>query len=761
MATHLAKGVLFMRGSWFNRAARPVLIVAAGLVVLAPAAALAAAADAPNAVSEVLVTAQKRTEKLNDVPESVTAVGGDKLDVIRSSGGDIRVLSARVPSLVLESSFGRTFPRPYIRGLGNTDFDLNASQPVSFVYDDVVLENPILKGFPLFDIDQVEVLRGPQGTLFGRNTPAGVLKFDSVKPGKEVGGYGEVSYATYGTINAEGAVGGPIVGDVLSGRISGLYQHRDDWIDNTFTKKNNVEGGYDEIAFRGQLLFTPSSEFSALLNFHHLDLNGTPQIFRANIIQPGSNDFSSNYKRDQIAQDAEPRDTQKVQESGASLKLTYDLGGPVVTSITGYEHVKVYSRGDIDGGFGGAFAGVPSGPGFLPFPSESADGMPYHAQWSEELRVAGTHGPLTYTVGAFYFFEDVKINSFDYNTLAGGVEDGFAYQHQKTTSWALFANGDWKVSDQWKVGGGLRYSNDKKDFVAEQLISPIGLPPTGKLITSPTSDEVSFNVNTTYEVAPDANLYGRIARGYRAPSIQGRLLFGSSLSVAGKETEMSYEAGVKGTAFERRLRYDADVYYYRADNLQVTAVGGGANFNRLLNAKHANGYGFEFNGEAAPVDHLMLTAGLSYNHTEIDDPNLTTAPCGAVVGCTVLNPPGALPGTVNINGNPLPNAPEWVANFTARYAIPYGDGEFFAYTDWAYRSKVYFFLYKSAEYSSDHLIEGGLRIGYKHGNGDWEAAIYARNILDENALEGGIDFDNLTGFVNDPRTVGVELKAKF
>ncbi|HEX5264385.1 MAG TPA: TonB-dependent receptor plug domain-containing protein, partial [Phenylobacterium sp.] len=149
--------------------------VSAFLIASAVGVVPAFAADAPAAnsseVAEVIVTATKRSENINNVPVSVTAISGEKLDVIRSSGGDIRVLSARVPSVVLESSFGRTFPRPYIRGLGNTDFDLNASQPVSFVYDEVVLENPILKGLPLFDIDQVEVLRGPQGTLFGRNTP--------------------------------------------------------------------------------------------------------------------------------------------------------------------------------------------------------------------------------------------------------------------------------------------------------------------------------------------------------------------------------------------------------------------------------------------------------------------------------------------------------------------------------------------------------------------------------------------------------------
>ena len=134
---------------------------------------------APKTLDVITVTAEKRAEDVQKVPMSITTIDPEKLDVLKSGGDDIQFLSARVPSLLIESSFGRTFPRFYIRGLGNTDFDLNASQPVSLVYDDVVLENPILKGFPLFDIDQVEVLRGPQGTLFGRNTPAGVVKFDS------------------------------------------------------------------------------------------------------------------------------------------------------------------------------------------------------------------------------------------------------------------------------------------------------------------------------------------------------------------------------------------------------------------------------------------------------------------------------------------------------------------------------------------------------------------------------------------------------
>jgi len=716
----------------------------------AATAAAAPAADNPDAVAPVTVTATREAADLQKVPLAVSALGGQTLAVIASGGDDVRMLSGRVPSLTLESSFGRTFPRPYIRGLGNTDFDLNASQPVSFVYDDVVLENPILKGFPLFDIDQVEVLRGPQGTLFGRNTPAGVLKFDSVKPSKDVKGYGQVSYASLGTVNAEGAVGGPITDGVLYGRISGLYQHRNNWIDNGFTGQHDATGGYDEMAIRAQLLWTPTEHFSALLNFHHMHLNGTPQIFRANIITSGTDNIIPGFQRNVIYQDAQTRSFQHVNATGAVLNMTYDFGnGMKLTSITGYDHAHTLSHGDIDGGADN-----------VPFPSESADGMPKHHQITQEVRLAGDAGPVHYQVGGFYFYESVNINSFDYDSFANGAQDGYAWQHQITKSWALFGTATYHVNDRLNVTAGIRYTNDQKNFEADRITSPFGAPTTGVLRANPKSDDVSFNVSADYQITDDVSVYGRIAKGYRAPSIQGRLLFGSSLSVANKETLYSYELGLKSYLFDHRLRANLAAFDYEVDNLQVTAVGGGANFNRLLNAKHAQGYGFEADLEAKPVSHLLMTAGISYNHTELQDPNLATAPCGAA-GCHVLDPAGALPGTVNINGNSLPNAPRWIASVTARYGIPYGDGEFFAFTDWSYRSRTNFFLYDSVEFQSPNRVEGGLRVGYSYKGGKWEAAVFGRNITNDVSLEGAIDFDNLTGFVNDPRTWGFELKTKF
>ena len=205
-------------------------------------------------MEEVIVTAQKREQRSFDVPLSISTLQGEKSAALRSSGMDVRFLSNRVPSLQMESSFGRVFPRFYIRGLGNTDFDLNASQPVSVLYDGVVLENALLKGFPAFDLDRIEVLRGPQGTLFGRNTPAGIVKFESARPTQKLEGYGRLSYGQFNTSNFEGAVSGPIIPSVLSVRLSLLDQRRGDWIDNTHTNEDNAVGGHQDVAGRLQLL---------------------------------------------------------------------------------------------------------------------------------------------------------------------------------------------------------------------------------------------------------------------------------------------------------------------------------------------------------------------------------------------------------------------------------------------------------------------------------------------------------------------------
>ncbi|WP_339901363.1 TonB-dependent receptor, partial [Paraglaciecola polaris] len=281
-------------------------------------------------LEKITVTAQKRTQSIQEVPISIATLNGERFESIFSGGDDILALAVRVPGLYAESSNGRVAPRFYIRGLGNTDFDLAASQPVSIVMDDVVKENVILKSFPLFDVEQVEVIRGPQGTLFGRNTTAGIVKFDSVKPTEDFDAYAKMSVGNLGTVNFEGAVGGGLAED-LSGRFSVLSQDRDDWIDNGFTGENDAFGGFDEKAWRAQLLYSPMEDFSALLNVHGRELDGTASVFRANVFTKGSNDLNQNFDRDKVYYDGDidgngaDNNPQEYENYGASLKLEFGL----------------------------------------------------------------------------------------------------------------------------------------------------------------------------------------------------------------------------------------------------------------------------------------------------------------------------------------------------------------------------------------------------------------------------------------------------
>jgi len=766
-----------------NRRPSPCALALAIATLLPLGSTLAQEQDAPQAASTeqkpttldtVTVTAQRRVEDVQDVPMAITAVYGEKLDVLTAGGDDIRLLSGRLPSLNIESSYGRSFPRFYIRGLGNTDFDLNASQPVSLVYDDVVQENPILKGFPMFDMDQVEMARGPQGTLFGRNSPAGVIKFESARPEQLFGGYGRISYGSYGTLNLEGAVTGGLSKSV-SARFSLLHQRRNNWVDNTRNGPGDDLEGYEDTAARLQFLFTSGDDFEALANVHMRKLDGTARVFRAGAIRPGTNDVV--VERDRVSIDG--HNEQTLDQVGANLRMRWDLGSTTLHSITGYESVTDYfSRGDIDGG--SVYDQFPPNePNEALFTAESADGLPDHRQLSQEFRLESDEwGRFDWQAGLFWFNEQIEVDSFDYQTLGfpfstppipSGGQSGFAHQSQDNTAWAVYASGDFDVTERFMLRGGLRYTKDEKDFTAYRRDWIFGAPIT-PITRNPSDSDVSWDLSGTYASSEHTNFYARVAKGFRAPSVQGRLLYAnlaaapaeSFVTVAETETVLSWEAGIK-TEFNNRVRLGFALFRYDVDDLQLTAVGGDANVARLVNADKATGQGVELDLEAYLTDNLLVTFGASYNDTEIEDDDLAIFGC-ALDLCQVRDPANtdpARPGTYLIDGNSLPQAPKHVYNLTMRYGVPVGSGEFFAYTDWAYRSEASFFLYDSVSFRSQDTLEGGLRVGYNWNSGGYEVALFGRNITDELTAVSGIDFNNLTAMLNEPRTWGVQFTAKF
>ncbi|MCP4988263.1 MAG: TonB-dependent receptor [Colwellia sp.] len=728
-------------------------------------------------IEVIEVTARKRVENVQEVPITVTALQGDNLDAYSSAAMDIRFLNAKIPSLSVESSFGRTFPRFYMRGLGNSDFDLNASQPVSLVVDNVVQENPILKGFPAFDLEGVEVLAGPQGTLFGRNTPAGLVKIDSAKPSQDFDGFASLSYGSKNTSDLRAAAGGGLTDD-LSARISMLRQDRDNYIDNMAPgfEQEEVLGGYTDQALRLQFLYEGDG-FDALFNYHMRDLDGKPVAFYANGIKTGSNRLVDNFSRDIVYHDSASRATQQVETEGTSLELNFEVGQHTITSITGYENAKLFSRADVDGGYGCNGWGCPpvtldSGPGVINISSETADAIPDHAQISQELRLSSNFDrDINYQVGLFYFNEDLTIESFSYDALAAfggqkGLENGYVVQNQETTAWALFGSLDYNLTEQTSITVGLRYSDDDKDYSNERTQSPLSFDSSypnfaaGSVSTS--DSHVSWDVSISHKYSDEINLYARVADTFRAPSIQGRSLFAKDdgISVADSETIISYEAGIKSDILDNMGRINASVFYFTMNDQQVTSVGGdGGNIARLFNADETVGYGFELDSQFVVTDNLLVTANVSYNNTQMNDSTLSVPICAS---CTVTDPLNS-DGLAIIDGNSLPHAPEWIYNFTARYFVELGDGEFYAYTDWSYRDDISFFLYNSVEFTGESLLEGGVRTGYTWDGDDkdYEVALFVRNITDEQQAIGAVDFTNNTAIVNEERFYGVEFKVNF
>ena len=769
---------------------RPALLagVAAGLAVFAiPAqaqnvdtAAPAAASDSAG-LGDIVVTAERRSENLQRVPVSVAAVGGADLRNFQAAGEDILALSGRVPSLYVETTTGRIFPRFYIRGLGNVDFYLGASQPVSIIQDDVVLEHVVLKSNPVYDVAQVEVLRGPQGSLFGRNTTAGIIKFDTNKPTMDWEGRGSASWGSYNTVSADLGLGGPIVADKLAFRISGLWQHRDNWVSNNYTGPSfdgtkggkDVMGGFNDRNARLQLLFTPTDNFSIDLSGHVRDYDGTSTLFHRGALQKGSNNAQTT-ARDTVSYDEADNNVQAYKTQGASLRAAWNFGGATLTSITAYEHSSGYSRGDTDGGAAVNFPylGNPNGYG------QSEGYLRGLDQWTQELRLASNgDGPFKWQFGGFYF-DSRDITDFYQRgyfllpTSPGYNLNNWVRLHDVNTSWAAFGQASYTIG-KLTLTGGARYTEDRKRTTLLQpalradgsVNFPANAPSDVRLV----GKEPSWDVSALYTVNPDLNLYARVARGFRGPTIQGRsAVFGAPFTTADSETIMSYEAGFKSQPTSN-LRFNATAFAYTVKNIQLN--GNDSNGNGVLfNADHANAYGIEAEAEWRPIRNITFTLGASALHTKIKDPNAYAQVCSlnGVMVCTVLNPIAFTTGSgtgkayfVSVNGNPLPNAPTFNVDAAVRYDIPLGNGgAFFVNTDVNVQGYTNFVLYRTKEFYADGNLELGLKVGYSTPDKKYEIAAFARNLTNEQNLKGVIE-NYMAAVYNEPRVIGVSVSGKF
>ncbi|NND60567.1 MAG: TonB-dependent receptor, partial [Gammaproteobacteria bacterium] len=673
---------------------RHVLCAVAGACISAMCLP-ATAADDELTLEEVLVTAQKREQSLQEVPASVSAVTGDMVDDYLGSAENVRALAGRVPSLNVESSNGRTQPRFYIRGLGNIDFDNNANQPVSMVYDDIALENNVLRSLPLFDINRVEVLKGPQGSLFGRNTNAGIVKIDSVRPSADAGGYVRLGVGSRETIMTEAAFNGSLTENTAA-RLSLKFQEREDWIDNTVNGIGDDFGGFEEFAYRLQFLMTPGENFTGLVKLHGFQQRGThPQVFYANALVPGAEGLRAIFDEEVASHDAGAGTD--LDHFGTAINLQWDLGESTFTSITGYDMVENFQFADVDGGnisFDPADIGELGRQVF--FGVATGDGLADHHQLTQEFRLSGQSGNRFYQVGVYFFDEEIDVLSRDFGFNSSDIVN------QQTTSAALFGQMEVPLNDAWAVTFGGRYTSDDKKL--EVMPGPNSASPADRIDV----DDSYFNwdVALSFDANENWNWFARAANASRGPVTLGRFGFTSS---ADTETATSLELGFKSRLFDGRARFNGAIYNFTVDDQQLTATGGVANVNQLLNADKVNGFGVESEFEMLVSENLRLMTNISYNDTEIDDPGLKDDLCGSNPQCTPLDPivgsrigPFGPVTEVSIDGNPLPRSPQWLYNITLDYNRPMATGgEFYASTDWNYRDDSNLFLHESIEFVAE------------------------------------------------------------
>ena len=711
-------------------------------------------------LEEHVVTAQRRAQDAIDVPISITTISSDDFRYYMDAGEDIRALSGKISSFYAESSNGRVAPRFYIRGLGNTDFDLAASQPVSVILDDVVLENVVLKSFPMFDIEQVEVLKGPQGSLFGRNTPAGIVKFQSVAPSAGTSGYFNVNLGLDDVqfTTLEGAIG--FGSETVAVRFSGHLNDREDWITNTYVPGNNPAnsdaiqsrpidnttgstlGKLDEMAARFQVLVTPNDRLRILGNIHARDYEGSLAEFRANIFVPGTNDLADHFSRDSVVHDAQSNG-QAYKGFGASLKIDYTITQNLeLFTLVSTESTEGSSSGDIDGG--AVYSDGTSYPGTIPFPSATEDGLDNLNQTTAEVRLAYDNDQGLTWQGGFYYFS----SAFDINT-----DPGFAppveVQH-KNNAFAVFGNVSYDVTDKISLSGGLRLTSDQKDLrvAANQLGQRVN--------RSLGAREESYDFAIQFLTTENSRIYIRLAKGFRAPTIQGRdIAFFGEPSEADPEEIYSSELGYKFESLDRKFRMNLAAFAYTITDQQLSAIGGDGNNIILVNADEGFGRGFEAEFQISPISQLNISISYSLNNTEIQDDNLQVGVCSQ---CTVLNPTTTV-GTstvAHVNGNSFPNAPLHTLFASLEVNAPINsEVSFFARGDFSYQADYDFFLYQSEEFHVDNAQELGVRLGLTFGEEKGRVFLFGRNITDEINVKGGVDFNNNTAFVNEPRIWGV------
>ncbi|MDZ4376364.1 MAG: TonB-dependent receptor [Phenylobacterium sp.] len=764
-------------------------LLATTALVFASTAAVPALAQAGSDVAEVetlIVTANKRAENIQDVPMSVTAVSGEFLE--RTGVNNVTELARFIPSVSISQSNNNRNTTVFVRGIGTSGTNPGIESSVGIFIDGVyILAAGPIQG-NLQDIATIEVLRGPQGTLYGRNTPVGAINITSREPSQRNEGMLTARLGNYEDRSLSGYVGGGL-SETLSGRLSFWASDRDGYEENLFTGKD--VNGTKQYGVRGRLKWEPTDTITGNFIGYYANIDSaccSPETLDASgpggIATPGflaaaaavGRPFTNFNDRDHVVDDDVVGDN-TTDVYGVSAAFDIELpANHTLTSITafnGYED-------DIK--------------------SLAADGLPQNTAtgaqrlrregYSQELRIASPADQrLSYLGGVYLFSETLTYTS---QTVLGqhanrllpngrrftpGDTSTFYYT-QDTQSWAMFGQATFSVTDSFRLVGGLRYSYDKKNGFIDASVNPtaslaarqvFAVNPLGKVKRN--EDKITWSATAQYDITPDIMLYALAATGYKTGGFNARTAaVGVPVEFEAENSE-TIEIGVKSVLLNNRLVLNADVYRMKLKEFQDSILNPltGSGFI-VANAGDRQVQGFEADAEFRPIRELTIKGSVGYMDAEFTDYSAGQCYAGQPAD-------GTAPGTCNYNGKTPSHSPKWTWSLAGMYQAPLADTglDFFLNGDISYTSSKFLEPLLDPRGLQESVTLVGLRAGVTPDDGKWRVSAFAKNLFDRNyfvqstlqplnafiSAGGTAQAQGFVGWYAPPRTYGIEASVRF
>ncbi|WP_126174585.1 TonB-dependent receptor [Altericroceibacterium xinjiangense] len=720
---------------------RPMMLLcgaaAVAMVGSSPAAAqVAGGLETPAAgLNTIIVTAQKRTETLQDVPVSVQVVGGEALEERNETQVD--ALVKLDPSLTFDEGTADVASGLRVRGVGTQSYSRGVEQSVAIVRDGVVAADAASALLNFNDVERIEVLRGPQGILFGKNASAGLLNIVTRGPTSYFEAGGGVTYGSNDLLLLDGFVSGP-VSDTLSARVAGFRNTMDSLIGNAYAPGPEGFNNRDDWGVRGKLRWEPSAIFDVLLTYEHLqrDVNCCA-VAGVEYVSGGlaeRNQAPVGEENDLAFAPDTSLNRTNLDTIAVEANLETSSGG-VITSITGLQN-SAYSND---------FGAYNTGPATFFILNESRTDTD---QLTQELRYTSPEGEaVEFVAGLFYYY-----NSY-YLTLDQRIDIGrfgpagrftpgvfglsrFRTVDSSSTSYAGFASATWNVVNTFRLSAGARLQYDEVEIDAGNYNANDGTfitsiaPQLGERQAQRDDTALSWRLAAEYDVNPDVLLYGSVTRGYKSLGVNSlATVIVAPEPIINPEIPTAFEIGWKSELLDRRLRFNGALFHTTFKDFQAQAIvldpaTQASNFF-LATAGELVTKGVEAQVDAQPIDGLVLSAAVTYTDAEYTD--FAGAPC--YEGQTPAQ--GCVGGVQDLTGTFLPGVSEWNYNASARYEVPVDPMGIDVYALATYYARSEFNPTSDPATMTDGYGIAELYIGFNTQDDRFGAQIFVRNLFNE------------------------------